>query len=103
MNTDYPLVLESRHEGRLPQVDEGIRVSSRTVIASVLKRAEEDGGYVLRCYECAGHETETMIEIPCLGKKWCARFGAWEIKTFYVPDNREDIVEVNLVEMPSSP
>ena len=92
-------VLETYHEGVLPQTLEGIRLSAGNIIAAALKRAEDEDGYILRCYETEGRAVSTDIELPMLGRRWTAQFGGCEIKTFYLPDDEGDVREVNLIEM----
>ena len=94
-------IMETYHEGPLPRAMEGLHVSSDNIIVTVFKRAEEGNGYILRCYETAGEETETVISIPMLNRSWKTHLAKCEIKTFLVPDNmNEEISEVNLLEQP---
>jgi alpha-mannosidase len=92
-------IMETYHEGPLPQVMEGIRIGAENIIASVFKRAEDEDGYILRCYETSGKETKTEIRIPILQREWTAKFGKCEIKTFRIPeDPTKGIEEVSLIE-----
>jgi len=92
-------IMETYHRGPLPQTMEGIRISSENVIATVFKRAEDDDGYILRCYETSGKSTKANISIPILQREWEAEFGKCEIKTFWIPDNlSQKVVERNLLE-----
>lgn len=92
-------IMETYHEGPLPQTMEGIQISSDNIIATVFKRAEEDDGYILRCYETSGIETKTNISIPMLQREWSAEFGKCEIKTFWISDDlSKEVVEKNLLE-----
>ena len=75
-------IMETYHEGPLPQVMEGIRIGAENIIASVFKRYEDEDCYILRCYETSGKETKTEIRIPILQREWTAKFGKCEIKTF---------------------
>ncbi|WP_156158002.1 alpha-mannosidase [Gordoniibacillus kamchatkensis] len=94
-------IVETYHRGTLPQTLTGIRISAENVTVTVFKKAEEGSDYILRCYEAAGMECEAMLELPLLNRKWTARFGRSEIKTFRIPeDTEQDIAEVNLLEMP---
>ena len=64
------------------------------------KRAEEGRGYILRCYETAGKEAETVFSLPMLNRSWKSRLGRCEIKTFFIPDDlTEEVSEVNLLEL----
>lgn len=92
-------VQETYHRGPLPQKMEGIKISKDNVIATVFKKAEDGDGYILRCYETDGVNSDVEIEIPALKRKWKATFGRCEIKTFRIPENDEkEITECNLIE-----
>ncbi|MBO9610743.1 MAG: hypothetical protein J7639_32625, partial [Paenibacillaceae bacterium] len=92
-------IWETYHEGPLPQSFEGIRISADHVMAAVLKRAEEEDGWIVRCCETAGRKAEARIELPLLGREWTTDFGICEVKTFFIPaDSSLPIEEVNLVE-----
>ncbi|MCU6795982.1 hypothetical protein OB236_28065 [Paenibacillus sp. WQ 127069] len=94
-------IVETYHEGSLPQKWSGIHLSTEQVAATVFKRAEEGNGYILRCYEAHGLETDVTIELPMLGRSWQSRFGRCEIKTFYIPDASDlPVVETNFIELP---
>lgn len=93
-------IIETYHKGALPQQFESIRISADNIVATAFKRSEDGDGYVLRCYETVGRSAETEFEIPYLGRKWSARLGACEIKTFWIPETSAgDVKEVNLMEM----
>jgi Alpha-mannosidase len=92
-------ITETYHKGTLPLSFKGISIDKRNVIASAFKLAEDEDGYILRCYECAGIDTRTEIEIPFLQRKWRADFGKCEIKTFHIPlEKDKEIKETNLIE-----
>lgn len=92
-------VHETYHEGPLPQCFSGIRIDNPNIIADVFKKAEDEDGYILRCYESSGADCETEIEIPFLERKWLAAFGKCEIKTFFIPrDAKKTVAEMNLLE-----
>ncbi len=92
-------IMETYHEGPLSAKMEGLRISSDNVIATVFKRAEDDNGYILRCYETSGVQTRANISIPMLQREWEAEFGKCEIKTFWIPDDASiEIAETDLIE-----
>ena len=93
----FPL-LESYHDGDLPQVRSFASVSADNVVPAVLK-VSEDGpdAVVLRAYESAGRACEATIEV--LGRSVTAAFGPAEIKTFRIPrDPSEPVVETDMIE-----
>ncbi|AZN40126.1 alpha-mannosidase [Paenibacillus albus] len=99
LNVPPVSIVETYHEGSLPQSFAGIQVSSDQIIATAFKKAEDGDGYILRCYETSGREATTSIAIPMLGRKWDAAFGACEIKTFRIPLSAADeVIENNLIE-----
>ncbi len=93
-------LVETYHpDGRLPQRDSYLSVDQDNVIASVLKRAEDDAALILRCYETAQVETKATICLPQWNRVITADFKPCEIKTFRIPqDNAEPVTETNLLE-----
>ena len=85
-------LLESFHDGDLPQVASFLADGEGTVIAAVLK-AGEDGGSVVRAYESAGTPAHATLRL--LDREWEADFASHEIKTFHLGD---EVREVNLLE-----
>lgn len=98
-NVPLEHVIETYHEGSLPQSYSGILISSEQIVATAFKKAEEGDGYILRCYETMGATTAVTIEIPMLGKKWSTYFNKCEIKTFKISlDSEREVVETDLLE-----
>jgi len=97
-----PIVLvEHAHEGALPSSQSFLEINKENIIASVLKKHEDSGDIILRCFETIGKETEAEIKLPFLNKKWTARFKPREIKTFLVPTKREaKVTETDMLEFP---
>jgi alpha-mannosidase len=94
------LMWETYHEGPLPQISEGIVISEAAIVATTFKRAEDGDGWIVRCYETLGQETESAFKLPALQREWSAAFRKCEIKTFFVPDDADLAVkEVNFVEL----
>jgi len=90
-------------EGTLPQSDSFITAEPENVMVTVLKRAEDGDGLVLRAYETSGAAAHASIRLPRLGRVIEADFGANEIKTFHLPhDLAQVIVETNLLEWPDA-
>src|SRR5215207_6777517 len=89
-------------EGTLLQSDSFITVDPEHVMVTVLKRAEDDSGLVLRAFETSGAAARASISLPNLGRVIEADFGANEIKTFLIPrDAKKGILETNLLEWPN--
>jgi alpha-mannosidase len=92
-------MLESYHDGPLPSEASYLDGGTSSVVVTVLKGAEDGGGYVLRGYESAGADTHVRVELPLLGRTLELDFVANEIKTVFVPREREQPVrETNLLE-----
>ena len=93
----FPL-LESCHDGDLPQARSFMSVSGSAVVPAVLKLAEDgDDAMVVRAYETTGRAAEATIEV--LGRTMTASFGPAEVKTFRVPrDPALPVTEVDLIE-----
>jgi alpha-mannosidase len=96
----FPL-LESYHDGDLPQARSFMSVTGSAVVPSVLKMAEDgDDAMIVRAYESTGRAAEATIEV--LGRTVTASFGPAEVKTFRVPrDPAAPVTEVDLVEWPA--
>lgn len=99
-NTIFPNFIETYHKGHLPQSYSGIRISKENIVATVLKRCEDQTGFILRCYEPLGQGTEVTIDLPILVRKWTTSFAANEIKTLFIPDDQlSQVEETNLLEV----
>jgi alpha-mannosidase len=82
-------LIETFHDGPLPQRRSFGSDGGGSVLATVVKRGE-DGGTVVRAYETAGRPAHARLEL--LGQTIEADFGPHEIKTF------RDGAEVDLLE-----
>jgi len=89
--------METYHQGPLPLNYCGLSVDGG-VIVSAFKKSEDNGGYVLRCYEPYGIGTEAAINAKALGREWKAKFMPFEVKTFYISSNGSDIRECMITE-----
>ena len=87
LNMPLPSVTETYHAGPLGGEFCGIAVDSETVDVGALKRAEDEGGYVLRIVETAGSAQTVNIDLKLLGRTLKLNFGKYEIKTVYLPDD----------------
>lgn len=88
---------ESYHDGYLPQTAQYMRITSPNILLSALKMSERENGWVLRCYESDGIETETEIEL--FQNTISTRFDPYEIKSFLVESSgKVQPQEVNFLE-----
>ena len=90
-------LIETFHEGPLPQRASFGSDGGGDVVLTVVKDAEDGGALVARAYESAGRPATATLEV--LGRSWSAEFGPHELKTFLVPDEG-DVREVDLLEWP---
>jgi alpha-mannosidase len=82
-------LIETYHDGPLPQCRSFANDGGGDVVLTVLKQGE-DGGVAVRAYESGGRDAAARLEV--LGQTIDAEFGANEIKTFV--DGREtDLLE----------
>jgi alpha-mannosidase len=100
LNQPAYTLLETYHEGPLPQRRGFVSDGGGSVVVTVVKAAEDaDGSLVVRAYETAGRPAHASIELPLVERTLEADFGANEIKTFRVPrDPQEPVAEVSLLE-----
>ncbi|MCD6475485.1 MAG: hypothetical protein J7K85_04370, partial [Anaerolineaceae bacterium] len=96
INQPAPVLLTTYHPGPLPLQSSFVEGFPENIILTVVKKAEDLNGMVLRAYETHGKLTSVSIsafsnqEIPL-------EFSPYEIKTILVSDEG-DVREVNLLE-----
>jgi len=102
LNCKPVAVIETYHQGKLPQTDSYVTVDQDNIIVSALKKAEDNDDLIVRCYETDKKRTAAEIALPKFGRTIRAEFGPAEIKTFRVPQNPElPVTETNLLEWES--
>jgi alpha-mannosidase len=87
-------MLESFHDGPLAAEASYASDGAGAVVMTVVKRAEDGDGYVVRAFESTGRDTDATLDV--LGQTWDAAFGANEIKTFRLWAG--SVVETDLLE-----
>jgi alpha-mannosidase len=97
-------LLESFHDGPLAQHRSFADVrDAGNVVITVVKRAEDGGGHIVRGYETDGAAATATVHLPFLRRTVIAEFDPHEIKTLFVPDDRAlPVVETDLLERPLS-
>ncbi|GLY78928.1 alpha-mannosidase [Actinoallomurus iriomotensis] len=97
-------LLESFHDGPLPQHRSFADASDAgNVVITVVKRAEDGDGHIVRGYETDGAAATATVHLPFLRRTVIAEFDPHEIKTLFVPDDRRlPVVETDLLERPLS-
>jgi len=97
LNQPLFALIETFHEGPLAQRASYADDGGGSVVATVVKAAEDGGAFVVRAIESAGRATRATLRL--LDSTFDADFGAHEIKTFRVPrDAREPVTETDLLE-----
>ena len=100
INQPPVVVVESYHEGSLPQQMSFASVDCDHVLLTVVKRSEDGKGYVFRAYECCKMEAEATILIPFMNTRIKAHFKPGEIKTFRIDDGWLEAAEILMTELP---
>lgn len=96
--------VESAHAGPLPARASYLSIDPPTVVATAVKRAEDNDDLILRCLETTGSETRATIDLPHWGRTLTVAFRGHEIKTLRVPMSGEDaVVETDLLEWAERP
>ena len=99
LNRGLHAVAETYHEGPLDGEYSGLRMDCDHADVLALKPAEDGKGYILRLAENKGAAERVCIDLPLLNRKVETDFGAWEIKTLYLPkDEAEAVREVLITE-----
>jgi alpha-mannosidase len=100
LNQPAYAMFESFHDGSLPPEGSYADGGDGSVVFTVLKAAEDGGGYVLRGFESGGRAAHATVALPLLERTLELDFGANEIKTVFVPrDPTEPVRETNLLEL----
>lgn len=92
-------VIESYHEGPLPQNTSFVEVDSTSVDLVSLKQAEDSADLIVRCRETFGRADQARIRLKLWEREITAAFGPYEIKTFRVPaDQSLPVLETDFLE-----
>lgn len=93
-------IIETFHDGKLPQTKSFLSVSAKEIKIAALKEAEDKDGVIIRAFESTKNNIECEINVEFLNRSFSAKFAPCEIKTFKIPyDTEKDIVEVNMIEL----
>ncbi|HKG57603.1 MAG TPA: glycoside hydrolase family 38 C-terminal domain-containing protein [Candidatus Limnocylindrales bacterium] len=94
------VLLESYHDGPLPQVTSFGGVEPDNVVIGSLKVAEDGDDVVVRAVETAGRSAAATIRVPGSRGDIAFDIGPYQIRTFRVPSGAGEAVEVDLLERP---
>ncbi|WP_123040253.1 alpha-mannosidase [Cohnella candidum] len=93
-------IIETYHQGPLPQKDSYLSVDQDNVIVSAVKKAEDNDDLIVRCYESTKKTTKATLRFPQWNRTVEADFGPCEIKTLRIPaDPSLPVIETNLLEL----
>jgi len=84
LNRAPSVVVETYHDGPLPQCDSYLNVDSDHVQLTALKQAEDGDDLIVRCAETHGRTGSATVTAPAFGLELSADYGPWEIKTFRI-------------------
>lgn len=100
--TERPVVIpETFHEGPLDPAASFMQIEPANAQITVVKRAEDDHGYVLRVVETHGQPTRAVLTLPFLNRTLHVQLGAYELKTILIPDGGGPALTLNLTELES--
>jgi alpha-mannosidase len=95
----FSLIAAYHPEGSLPQSASFLSTGQANIVATVLKKAEDNDDLIVRCVETHKEATRASICLPWLQRIFEADFGPCEIKTFRIPiDHRQPVSETGLLE-----
>ncbi|MDR1047386.1 MAG: hypothetical protein LBL64_06400, partial [Treponema sp.] len=99
LNQPPVYTVESVHPGDLPGEQSFCRINRDSpALISVIKRSEDDDGWIIRAYESSGRPAVADIDFFSLGITKRFSFKAFEIKTIKISDADRSISETNLLE-----
>ncbi len=101
LNQRPTVLLESYHDGPLPQVASYAAVEPDNLVLGSVKLAEDGNDLVVRVVETAGRPADARVTFPAWDRALAFEIGPYEIRTFRVPrDPGAAPVETDLLERP---
>ncbi len=87
LNRPLPRIVETYHEGPLSGEYGGIQLDNGAIDVSVVKRAEDGNGYVIRLAETRGEVQTAHLQVCFADRTFSVSLSPWQIKTLYLPDD----------------
>lgn len=87
INRSLPRVVETYHEGPLSGEYSGLSISDPAVDVSVIKRAEDGCGWVIRLSETTGQPRSAHIIASFACRELDVSLTPFQLKTLYLPDD----------------
>jgi len=97
LNRSLPRVVETYHEGPLSGEYSGLSVSDPAVDVSVVKRAEDDLGWVIRLSETTGQSRTAVLNAGFAAGSISISLNPFQLKTLYLPDDNSQPVRESLL------
>jgi alpha-mannosidase len=88
---------ESAHGGALPKQNRGVVIGDKRVEATVLKRAEDGDGHVIRIVNRSSDPVTTTLDLVLLRTSGSLPFRPFEVKTLRIRDGA--LKEINAIEL----
>ena len=93
------VLLESFHDGPLPQTGSFVAIEPEAVVAGAIKLAEDGDDLVVRAVETAGRAAPARIVLPAWDREVTFDIAPFEIRTFRIPrDPSQPVAETDLLE-----
>ena len=100
LNVRPQAIIETYHEGKLPQKNSFVSLVSDHVQISAIKEAEDQDGVIIRAYETKNQREEVVLKAKFMEREETLHFSPCEIKTIKIPyDANRPIMEVNMLEL----
>lgn len=98
LNKGLTNVIENNHNGVLPECGSAISVSHDNVIVTALKRAEDNGGLVIRITETVGRDTAVTVSGKAIREPLNTMITKWSTDTYMLRDGETEWKKVLLTE-----
>lgn len=99
LNQPPVTVIETCHQGSLPQQDSFISVNKDNVLVTVMKKAEDNNDLVIRCYETHKQQTDVTVDLKLWDRTVHATLSPCEIKTLCLPADPDlQVAKTDLLE-----
>jgi len=98
LNKPMTAIIETWHEGKLPEAMSTISVDCPNVMLSALKRSEDGLGTVIRLYETDGKPADVTVTGEVMPAPLKDTITPWSVETYYLADGASEWKKVLLTE-----
>ena len=100
LNVRPQTIIETYHEGKLPQKKSFLALESDHVQICAVKETEDHDGVIIRAYETRNQCGAAVLKADFMGREEVLQFTPCEIKTIKIPyDAEKSVCEVNMLEL----